>query len=112
MRQRGAWIAAAALFVGSAGIAATPPAGTYEIDPPHTFIAFSAQHKIVGRVDGRFDKARGTVVVSSDLSKCGVDVTIGAESLSTQNSIRDEDVRGPDFFAPQSIPPSSITGAV
>jgi polyisoprenoid-binding protein YceI len=66
--------------------------------------AFSAQHKIVGRVDGRFDKARGTVVVSSDLSKCGVDVTIDAESLSTQNSIRDEDMRGPDFFAATKYP--------
>src|SRR5579859_6353519 len=91
MRRRSA-LAAAALFVGIASIAATPPVGTYETDPPHTFITFSAQHEVVGRVDGRFDKAKGTVVVSSDLAKCTVDVTIDAQSLSTQNSVRDEDV--------------------
>jgi polyisoprenoid-binding protein YceI len=39
--------------------AAIPAAGMYELDPPHTFIQFSAQHLVVGRVDGRFDKAKG-----------------------------------------------------
>ena len=40
--------------------------GTYDIDPVHTFISFSAQHMIVGRVRGRFEKAEG-VSLSLDL---------------------------------------------
>lgn len=81
-----------------------PPAGSYDIDPVHTFIQFSAKHLVVGRVDGRFDKSQGTVTVVPDLSACTVDVSIDAQSLSTHNNTRDEDVRGPDFFAAAKYP--------
>jgi hypothetical protein len=47
---------------------------------------------------GRFDTTAGTVVVSSDPAQCSVDVSIDASSLSTQNGMRDADVKGPDFF--------------
>src|SRR5256885_2050541 len=80
------------------------PEGTYALDPPHTFIQFSARHKVVGIVDGRFDRATGTITVSPDLDSCTVDVSIDAQSLSTQNSTRDEDLRGPDFFAASRYP--------
>lgn len=38
-----------------------PPAGTFEIDPVHTFVGFRAQHLVVGRVRGRFDAVAGTI---------------------------------------------------
>jgi polyisoprenoid-binding protein YceI len=93
-----------AITAPAAVIPPVPPEGTYALDPPHTFIHFSAKHKVVGIVDGRFDRATGTIAVSPDLDSCTVDVSIDAQSLSTQNSTRDEDLRGPDFFAASKYP--------
>jgi polyisoprenoid-binding protein YceI len=85
-------------------------AGTYELDPPHTFVLFSAKHLVVGRVDGRFDRAKGTITVAPDLAQSTVDVSIDPQSLSTQNGVRDEDLRGPDFFAAVKYPVVTYQG--
>src|SRR5260370_36250599 len=77
---------------------ALPTPGAYEIDPPHTFAYFDARHDVVGLVRGRFDKVAGTITVAKDPAACSLDVTIDASSISTQNILRDEDLRGPDFF--------------
>ena len=87
-----------------------PPPGTYTLDPPHTFVYFEARHKLVGLVRGRFDKASGTVVVANDLAACAVDVSIDANSLSTQNTTRDADVKGPDFFDAKNFPTIAYKG--
>src|SRR5690242_1180876 len=80
-----------------------PARGTYQLDPPHTFIYFAARHLVVGMVRGRFDRAMGTVFVATDPANCSVDVTIDSTSLSTQNEARDDDLRGPDMrFVPHS----------
>ena len=77
---------------------ALPAAGTYKIDPAHSFVYFSAWHHIVGRVRGRFDKVTGTITAADDPAQCAVDITIDTASINTQNARRDEDLRGPDFF--------------
>jgi len=89
--------------VARAGQAAAPAAslpvpGTYDLDPPHTFAYFNARHLVVGLVRGRFDKVAGTIIVAKDPAACNLDVTIDVASISTQNSARDEDLRGPDYF--------------
>lgn len=81
-----------------------PEPGTYDLDPPHTFAYFNAQHVVVGMVRGRFDKISGKITVSKDLSACGVDVSIEAASVSTQNATRDEDLRSPAFFDATASP--------
>lgn len=72
--------------------------GIYAIDPPHTFVSFAAQHHVVGRVRGRFNRMSGMITVSKDPGACTVDVSIEATSVDTQNGIRNEDLRGADFF--------------
>ena len=89
---------------------ALPAPGIYELDPPHTFIVWSAQHHIVGAVRGRFDKIAGTLVVSQDTAACSVDVTIEAPSVSTQNSVRDDDLRSPAFFDAAKFPTITYRG--
>jgi|SRR5579872_151283 len=87
-----------------------PARGTYQLDPPHTFIYFAARHLVVGMVRGRFDRAMGTVFVSTDPPNCSVDVTIDSTSLSTQNEARDDDLRGPDFFDAAKFPTCTYSG--
>jgi polyisoprenoid-binding protein YceI len=81
-----------------------PAPGTYGIDPDHTFAYFGARHHVVGLVRGRFDKVTGTITVSQDLPACVVDITIDTSSISTQNTERDEDLRGPAYFDVNKFP--------
>ena len=89
---------------------ALPAVGTYKIDPDHSFAYFGAWHHVVGLVRGRFDKVTGTITVAPDLTACGVDVTVAAYSISTQNSERDNDLRGPDFFDVTRFPTMTYRG--
>jgi polyisoprenoid-binding protein YceI len=89
---------------------ALPAPGTYELDPPHTFIVWAAKHEVVGTVRGRFDKIAGTLVVGQDPAACTVDVTIEAPSLSTQNPIRDADLKSPAFFDAVKFPTITYRG--
>ncbi len=95
---------------GAAAAGALPAPGRYALDPPHTFVEFRAQHKVVGMVLGRFDKTAGTIVVSKNPADCSVDVSIDATSLSTQNPVRDADVKGPDFFDAAKFPTVTYQG--
>ncbi len=87
-----------------------PPAGTFAIDPDHSFAYFGARHHIVGLVRGRFDKVTGTITVADDLTACGVDISIPTYSISTQNSDRDDDLRSPDFFDVEKFPTMTYHG--
>ena len=89
---------------------ALPPPGTYQIDPVHSFAYFSAWHHIVGVVRGRFDKVSGTITASPDPATCAVEVTIATYSISTQNTMRDDDLRGPDFLNVTQFPTMTYRG--
>jgi polyisoprenoid-binding protein YceI len=89
---------------------ALPAPGTYEIDPPHVFAYFDARHEVVGLVRGRFDKVTGTITVTQDPAACSVDITIDTSSISTQNIVRDEDLRGPAYFDVKRFPTMTYHG--
>jgi len=83
---------------------AIPAPGAYELDPPHTFITFSVQHMVVGRVRGRFNSCSGTITVAEDPTKSSLDVSVDTESIDTQNEMRDEDLRSPRFLDVRAFP--------
>ena len=91
-------------------LAPLPAAGTYNVDPLHSFAYFGAWHHIVGLVRGRFDKVTGTIAAAKDPAACTVDISIDSASISTQNSRRDEDLRGPDFFDVKDFPAMTYHG--
>ena len=81
-----------------------PLAGEYEFDAVHTFIGFSAQHLVVGRVRGRFEVIQGHLVVGEDLLASGVEITIETKSLNTLMPIRDDDLRSANFLDVANYP--------
>jgi len=87
-----------------------PAPGTYNIDPLHTFVYFSAWHHIVGSVRGRFDKVTGTLTVSQNPADCAVDVTIDTSTVDTQVAERDADLRSPAFFNVKDFPAATYRG--
>jgi polyisoprenoid-binding protein YceI len=87
-----------------------PEAGTYKVDPLHSFTYFGAWHHIVGLVRGRFDKVTGTITAGKDPADCAVDISIDTASISTQIGERDDDLRGPDFFDVKKFPAMTYQG--
>src|SRR5271156_6446180 len=53
-----------------------PPPATYQVDPVHSFVYFSAWHHVVGTVRGRFEKVTGTITAAPKPEDCVVDITI------------------------------------
>ena len=97
-------------LASSSSIDTLPAAGTYNIDPAHTFAYFGAMHHIVGLVRGRFDKVTGTISAAKEPVDCAVDISIDTASIDTQVVKRDEDLRSPDFFDVKNFPVMTYRG--
>ncbi|MFC0435735.1 YceI family protein [Kutzneria buriramensis] len=73
-------------------------AGTWNIDPVHSDVAFIVRHLGVSKVRGRFNTVSGTIVTGEDPSTSTVTATIQADSIDTKNEQRDGHVKSPDFL--------------
>ena len=73
--------------------------GTYDIDPAHSHIGFTARHAMVTKVRGTFNEYEGSGYFDAeDPSKSRLELTITAASIDTRNADRDNHLRGNDFF--------------
>ena len=81
-----------------------PPAGTYRIDPAHTFADFTAQHLVIGHVRGRFTQLTGQITVAEDLTQSAASVTIAAASIDTHVAKRDDDLRSARYLDVTTYP--------
>jgi polyisoprenoid-binding protein YceI len=81
-----------------------PPVGTFDLDPAHTFVGFTAQHLVVGRVRGRFESVKGSVTVAEDPSASTVEVVVDTASINTLNAIRDDDLRSERYLEVERYP--------
>ncbi len=73
-------------------------AGTWKLDPAHTYIGFTVKHMMVARVRGRFKEFEGTIVTADDPLASTATVTIQAGSIDTNQEFRDNHIRSGDFF--------------
>jgi polyisoprenoid-binding protein YceI len=81
-----------------------PAAGTWDIDPGHTDVAFIGRHFMVTKVRGRFTDVSGTVTVAEDVNHSSVDVTIDMASVESGNKARDEHIRSAELFDVATYP--------
>lgn len=81
-------------------------AGTrWSIDPAHTSVEFAIRHMKIATVKGRFAEVDATLAVAGeDLASGQVAVEIGAASIDTRSSQRDEHLRSGDFFDVAAYP--------
>ena|SRR5690242_12483580 len=85
---------------------AVPVAGTYDLDPVHSFVIFRVRHLVVGRVDGRFTSFRGSFNVVEDAERLfdSVDASFDAASIDTHMQARDDDLKSERFFDAETFP--------
>jgi polyisoprenoid-binding protein YceI len=79
-------------------------AGTWDIDPVHSEIGFSARHMMVSKVRGRFNTFSGKIVTGKDPLASSVTAEIELASIITGNEQRDEHIRSADFFEVEKYP--------
>ncbi len=72
---------------------------TWNVDPNHTAAQFSVRHMGISTVRGAFTKVSGTAQYDpSNPSKTVVEATIDAASVDTRVSMRDNDLKSPNYF--------------
>jgi polyisoprenoid-binding protein YceI len=97
-------VGAAAIFVSAifAMTAAQASAGekeTWNIDPVHSNISFSARHMMISDVKGEFDKFSGSISANpDDPSTVEIQAAIDTASINTRSDMRDKDLKGPNFL--------------
>jgi polyisoprenoid-binding protein YceI len=99
--RKSALVLTAALLLSTLAFAADE----YKIDKVHSTVGFSVKHLVISSVPGRFTDFDGTIVYDDkDVTKSSVKVTIQAASINTDNSHRDDDLRGPNFLDTAKYP--------
>lgn len=82
---------------------------TWNLDPSHSHIEFSAKHMMITTVKGRFAKFEGTIVADEgDVTNASVDVTIKAASIDTRTDQRDAHLRSAEFLDAETFPSVSF----
>src|SRR4051812_4630930 len=80
-------------------------AATYNIDPAHSSIGFTAKHLVVSNIQGGFGDFAGTLNFDpADLSSFKAEATIQAKSIDTRNQQRDDHLRSAEFFDVEKYP--------
>ncbi len=83
---------------------------TWNIDPAHTDVLFSAKHMMVTTVRGKFADVSGTVSVDEENPAASSgEFTIAVASLNTGVEQRDGHLRSADFFDAENDPNATFT---
>lgn len=78
---------------------------SWQIDPNHSHIQFSARHMMITTVRGRFERFTVTVDADEDdPTRSNIDVQIEAASVDTRNTQRDSDLRSANFLDADQYP--------
>lgn len=84
--------------------------GTWNLDPSHTRLGFSARHAMVTTVRGSFTDVSGVLTLDGDdPTKSHADVTVQTSSVDTGTPDRDVHLRGADFFDVEKWPTLTFT---
>jgi polyisoprenoid-binding protein YceI len=93
------------IFPGLVAVCCGAQTGTWQIDPAHSAAQFSVRHMGISTVRGQFQKVSGTAQYDTkDVSKTTLEATIDTASVDTRVDMRDNDLRGPNFFDVQKYP--------
>jgi polyisoprenoid-binding protein YceI len=79
-------------------------AGTWNIDPSHSEVGFTARH-LMSKVRGLFEKFEGQIVTGDNPSATA---TIDLTSINTRDENRDAHLRSADFFDVENSGPMTF----
>jgi polyisoprenoid-binding protein YceI len=72
--------------------------GTWSADTAHSSVEFTVRHLGLTKVRGRFNSFDATLTVGQDLAGSVLSARVDLASVDTNNTDRDDHLRGTDFF--------------
>jgi polyisoprenoid-binding protein YceI len=81
-----------------------PVPGTFDLDPAHTTIGFTARHMMVSKVRGQFADFTGSITIAEDPIDSSAEATIKTASIDTRHPDRDAHLTSPDFLDVEKYP--------
>jgi polyisoprenoid-binding protein YceI len=79
--------------------------GTWQLDPYHTQVEFSAKHLGMMTVRGYFDEVSTSAEIDPEHPEAAkVEATISTASIRTNNGTRDNDIRSSNFLEVDKFP--------
>ncbi len=77
----------------------------WTVDNMHSEVHFKVKHLVISTVTGAFNNFSGTAVAENDsFEQANVNFQIEANSVDTNQNMRDEHLKGPDFFDTEAFP--------
>ena len=77
----------------------------WDVDPVHSSVRFTVTHLVISEVDGEFKKFNGSIVTEKpDFTDAAINFTVDVKSISTDNDMRDNHLKSPDFFDADKYP--------
>jgi polyisoprenoid-binding protein YceI len=81
------------------------PYAAWTFDAAHSNLGFSITHLMVADIDGTFKIKEATITApNADFSDAAVTFTADAGTIDTDNDMRDEHLKGKDFFNVATYP--------
>jgi polyisoprenoid-binding protein YceI len=77
----------------------------WNLDAAHSEVTFKVKHLVISTVSGKFKQfSSATTTEGDDFSKALINFEIAAESIDTGMDMRDNHLRGDDFFNAEAFP--------
>ena len=83
----------------------------YALDPNHSSINFAIRHLVINQIRGRFNDFQGTLRLAENIEQSSVEFSGKTASVNTDNQMRDEHLRGENFFDADKYPEFSFRSA-
>ena len=87
-----------------AALLAPAQAAEYVIDPSHTYASFEIDHLGFSTQRGLFTNTAGTIEFDPEARSGSIDIRIDAASIDTGFKLRDDVLRGAEWFNTQEFP--------
>ncbi|MBL0342577.1 MAG: YceI family protein [Bacteroidetes bacterium] len=83
----------------------------WAVDNTHSQVLFTVSHLVISEVTGSFKAFSGNITSSKpDFSDAKIDFTIDVNSINTDNEMRDNHLKGDDFFNAGKYPKMVFKG--
>jgi polyisoprenoid-binding protein YceI len=83
----------------------TLPATEWRIDPGHSHVQFKVRHLVIASVVGHFRTFEGRLLQAGEQFEAArISFALDVASLDTANAVRDQHLRGEDFFDAPRFP--------
>jgi len=102
-------IALGVLALGAAPLALAQTS-SWNLDPAHSEVDFTVKHMSLSNVHGRIGIKSGTITLNdADITKSTVTVTIDVTTVDTGVTMRDNDLKGANYFDVAKFPTATFT---